>query len=227
MVGADEPERTRSRFRATRSRNAPNRQTASQAAVPLRRKSLPLFVARKNTFSVHAKRCPKNRDFVAAPASLQGGLVLSLRPPPLAHRNWRRATGESRSSNLATVPGRTIAARSTASQFASSKHQQRALRGLLLRARCIRSWRPFSCSEAGRMKCGSMPSLSHDAESCVRPPASREPNGAHIAADRRAGRKSLFLTLGNHVGLRSISLSLLLRVRISAVRGRRSDEGTR
>ena len=49
---------------------------------------------------------------------------------------------------------------------------------------------------------------------------------AVVAADRRAGRKSLFLTLGNHVGLRSISLSLLLRVRISAVRRRRSDEGT-
>jgi hypothetical protein len=39
----------------------------------------------------------------------------------------------------------------------------------------MRSWRPFSCGEAGVMKCGVTPSLSHQAESRVRPPAPHPP----------------------------------------------------
>ena len=108
VVGAAEPERTRSRFRAHRGEMRQSRPTASQAEVPLRRRIAPHFVARKNTFSFHAKCCPKSGDFVAAPASLQGGWRLVSGRRPWLTETGRGATGESRSSNLATVPGRTI-----------------------------------------------------------------------------------------------------------------------
>ncbi len=54
-------------------------------------------------------------------------------------------------------------------------------RGLGLEVRCMRSWRPFSCGEAGWMKCGSMPSLIHHADSRVRPPAPVRPNGEPLS----------------------------------------------
>ena len=50
----------------------------------------------------------------------------------------------------------------------------------------MRSCRPFSCGEAGWMKCGSMPSLSHQADSRVRPPAPlRTERRPIVAADRQ------------------------------------------
>jgi len=52
----------------------------------------------------------------------------------------------------------------------------------------MRSWRPFSCGEAGRMKWGSTPSLSHHAESRVSPPAPGEPNGAPLSQRIESGR---------------------------------------
>src|SRR3546814_4648060 len=42
-----------------------------------------------------------------------------------------------------------------------------------LSVRCMRSCRPFSCGEAGWMKCGAMPSLIHQTDSLVRPEIGR------------------------------------------------------
>ena len=57
-----------------------------------------------------------------------------------------------------------------------------------LSVRCMRSCRPFSCGEAGWMKCGSTPSLIHHADRRVRPPAPLDPNGAPLSQRIESGR---------------------------------------
>ena len=52
----------------------------------------------------------------------------------------------------------------------------------------MRSWRPFSCGEAGRMKRGKMPSFIHQADNLVRPPAPREPKGEPLSQRIASGR---------------------------------------
>ena len=54
VVGADDPERKRSGFRVPRRAMRPSRQTASQVGVPFRRGIAPFFMAREDTWCVHA-----------------------------------------------------------------------------------------------------------------------------------------------------------------------------
>jgi hypothetical protein len=117
VVGADEPERTRSGFRAPRREMRQSRQTASQAGVPLRREIAPLSCGAQKYVLCPRLTRPREQRLVAAPTSLQGRWRLASGGRPWLTETGGGATGESRSSNLAMVPGRTIVARSTASQF--------------------------------------------------------------------------------------------------------------
>src|SRR3982751_2352386 len=64
---------------------------------------------------------------------------------------------------------------------------RRLCRGLL-RSQCIRSCRPFSCGDAGRLRSGRMPSFTHHIESRLNPPGATEANGAPLSVWITAGR---------------------------------------
>ena len=86
-----------------------------------------------------------------------------------------------RAALLVVVPAEGVEAACCSAAFAAGGRDVCALS-----VRCMRSCRPFSCGEAGWMKCGSTPSSMHNADRRVRPPAPLDPNGAPLRSGSRA-----------------------------------------
>jgi hypothetical protein len=90
-VAADEPERTRSRFRGSRGEMRQSLQTASQVAIPFVGEILRVFAAPKNTLCVLT--LPNEQRLCSGARVASRRLAPGFRPPPLAHQNWGRRHG--------------------------------------------------------------------------------------------------------------------------------------
>ena len=92
VVGADEPERMRSRFRAPRREMRQSRPTASQVGIPFLRGIAALFLWRQK-YPLCPRLTRSREQRLCGSASVASRRLAPALRPPLARRNWRRGHG--------------------------------------------------------------------------------------------------------------------------------------
>jgi hypothetical protein len=91
VVRADDPERKRSGFREPRREMCPSGRTASQVGSPFIGGIAPFYDAQKIRVGCPCRLTRPGQQRLCSSASVASRrLAPGLRPPPLAHRNWRR-----------------------------------------------------------------------------------------------------------------------------------------